>query len=129
LAVSLLACTHEPRVEVARPATVSASPPSSAAAPKPSARPTRCAARPSTVYGEEPVVFHVEAEAESGAALDYELRDERGRSITKGVMQVPGPLEPPALPSGDFVLIVGDNLLRCTVTVNRELVRATQTTR
>jgi hypothetical protein len=75
------------------------------------------------------VVFHVEAEGQSGAALPYELLDERGRNITKGTMQVPGPLEPPALPSGDFVLIVGDNLLRCTVTVNRELVRASQMTR
>jgi hypothetical protein len=73
------------------------------------------------------VVFQIEAEG--SAMLDFELRDERGRSISKGTMRAPGPLEPTALPSGDFVLTVGDNLLRCAVTVNRELVRATQTTR
>jgi len=56
--------------------------------------------------------------------LAFELHDERGRSISKGTMQVPGPIEQPALPSGDFVLIVGDNLVSCAVTVNRELQRA-----
>jgi hypothetical protein len=127
LAVSLLACTPEPRIEVARPATVGVPPVSSVTASKPSGRATRCAARPSTVYGEEPVVFHVEAEA--SATVDFELRDERGRSIDKGTMRAPGPLEVPALPSGDFVLLVGDSLLRCAVTVNRELQRATQTAR
>lgn len=60
--------------------------------------------------------------------LAFEVHDERGRSINKGTMRVPGPLEQPALPSGDFVLIMGDNLVRCAVTVNRELQRASQKT-
>jgi hypothetical protein len=100
--------------------------PLSSAAPAPSARPTRCAAQPSTVYGSEDVVFAIEGEAEPDATLEFELRDERGKSVSKGSVAVPGQLKQPTLPSGDFVLVVGDNLVRCAVTVNRELPRVSK---
>lgn len=84
-------------------------------------------ADPSTVYGREDVVFRVEGEGEAGATVHVELLDERRRLVTSSEITVPGELRPPDLPSGDFVLIVGSNLTRCAVTVNRELSRATQT--
>lgn len=129
LAVSLVSCTHEPQTEVARPVSRGVAPQSSAQAPAPRVKLTGCAARPSTVYGQEEVVFQIEAEAGANALLGFELLDERGRSVSKGTMVAPGELKPPELPSGDFVLVVGDDLLRCAVTVNRELSRASQMTR
>jgi hypothetical protein len=90
------------------------------------ARPERCAAQPSTVYGKEDVVFVVEGEGAPDAPVELELRDERDRSVSRGRVTLPGRFTPADVPSGDFVLIVGDSSLRCAVTVNRELSRATQ---
>lgn len=78
------------------------------------------------MYGNEEVLFAIEGEAERGTTLDFELRDEHGQSVGRGSVAVPGQLRQSTLPSGDFVLIVGDNLVRCAVTVNRELPRASQ---
>jgi hypothetical protein len=78
------------------------------------------------VYGAEPIVFVVEGEAPPDAKLPFELRDERGQSVSAGSVAVPGRVTAPDVGSGDFLLIVGDGALRCAVTVNRELVRASQ---
>ena len=71
-------------------------------------------------------MFVVEGEGTSDAALELELRDERDRSVSRGRVTLPGRWTPTDVPSGDFVLIVGDSSLRCAVTVNRELSRASQ---
>lgn len=76
------------------------------------------------MYGNEDVLFAIEGEGSPDATLEFELRDERGQSVSKGSVAVPGQLRQPTLPSGDFLLIVGDDLVRCAVTVNRELPRA-----
>jgi hypothetical protein len=79
------------------------------------------------VYGDEPVVFEI-AGAPSAAVepAPLELVDERGHTLAKATLSVPGQWRPPGVPSGDFTLSVGLDRTRCTVTVNRELSRATQ---
>ena len=80
------------------------------------------------MYGDEPVVFEIEASpltAPIGLVL-LELVDQRGHTLAKGELQPPGQWRPPDLPSGDFTLSVGSNRISCIVTVNRELSRATQ---
>jgi len=124
-------------VDVVRPAEVAAAPqPKVAPAPAPRARATRCSAKPATVYGQEDVVFHVDGEGPPAATVDVELRDEHERTISKAALAVPGELRLPQVPSGDFVLLVGfdggsspvSREIRCAVTVNRELSRASAST-
>ena len=83
---------------------------------------------PSTIYGDETVVFDIDAAA-SPLPADVELFDQQGRSLAKQQLAVPGPWHPPPLPSGDFRLQAGANRVSCTVTVNRELPRGSQAPR
>jgi|GEM_PF-6072697 len=125
------ACTSE---AVSVPATapaprspaVAAPPAATSARPGVSAR--ACQATPSTVYGDEAVVFEIDA-APSSAAAEVELFDQRGRSVAKAQLALPGQWRPAALPSGDFRLQAGSNRVVCWVTVNRELPRGSQAAR
>jgi len=103
-----------------------APPPRTPAALPPPARveASGCRAEPSTVYGEEPVVFAVDAP--SPTRVDGELLDERGRRVAQASLSAPGSWRPEPLPSGDFTLKLGAGAVACSVTVNRELLRATQ---
>jgi hypothetical protein len=83
-----------------------------------------CRASPSTVYGDEPVVFEIEG-VPPKASVELELVDQQGHMLGKGQLELSGQWRPPRLPSGDFTLSVGPNRMTCTVTVNRELSRAT----
>jgi hypothetical protein len=83
-----------------------------------------CRARPETVYGKEPVVFDLQAAGPT--EVDVELRDGRGRTLAKGSVAAPGEWRAEDLPSGDFTLEIGAHHLACSVTVNRELSRATE---
>ena len=87
-----------------------------------------CRALPSTVYGDEEVVFEIQGPS-SAAPVAVELRDERGRVVQQGQAPVPGQWRPAALVSGDFRLAAGPSGVFCTVTVNRELSRATEPAR
>ena len=118
-------CSHaEPR-----PAVALATP---SAAPAPTDAPravqaTGCRAEPSTVYGDEPVLFAVDAPGPTHVAV--ELLDAAGRRIAASTVPAPGTFRPEPLPSGDFVLQLGAASLQCSVTVNRELSRASQAKR
>lgn len=102
-------------------------------APAPSVAPPRsrvdvtCRAEPSTVYGDEPVVFILQAS--SSTRVGAELVDESGARIAEESLSAPGEWRPEALPSGDFTLRLGEAGAGCPVTVNRELSRASQTKR
>jgi hypothetical protein len=112
----------------AEPPAVSAPAPTSAPAlATPHVPPTGCRAEPSTVYGDEPVVFAVQAESPTPVAV--ELRDAAGASVARETVSAPGTFRPVAVPSGDFVLELGRSSLRCSVTVNRELSRASEAKR
>jgi hypothetical protein len=93
----------------------------------PAARVSACSAKPSTVYGAEPVRFHVDA-APPGA-VELILLDERAQVVSKQSLAAPGDFEPATLPSGDFMLQAGAERVSCAVTVNRELSRASQAAR
>lgn len=98
---------------------------------KPAPRPalaSRCHAAPSTVYGNEAVAFEIDGAA-SRAVAEVELLDQHGGVVAKGLLELPGQWRPPSVPSGDFRLQVGGNRVSCTVTVNRELSRASQPSR
>ena len=84
-----------------------------------------CRATPGTIYGDEAVVFDIDAAAASLPA-DVELFDQQGHSLAKAQLAVPGQWRPPPLASGDFRLQAGSNRVSCTVTVNRELSRGSQ---
>jgi hypothetical protein len=79
------------------------------------------------VYGEEPVTFRIEAPRAS--QLEVTVTDELGRPVAKSTVAVPGSFQPPSVPSGDFTLHVGAGQVTCSVTVNRELSRASQAAR
>jgi len=87
-----------------------------------------CRAEPSTAYGDEPVVFEIQGQG-SSAPVALELRDERGQVVQQGQAPLPGQWRPAALASGDFRLAVARSGVSCTVTVNRELSRATEPAR
>lgn len=87
-----------------------------------------CRAEPSTVYGDEPVVFEIQGPSASGPVA-LELRDERGQVVQQGQAPLPGQWRPVALASGDFRLAVARSGVSCTVTVNRDLSRATERAR
>ena len=89
---------------------------------------TGCHAQPSTVYGSEPVVFVIEGPVTT-AEVDVELFDQRGQSVSRALTQVPSELRLTQVSSGDFQLQVGQKHATCSVTVNRELSRATETSR
>jgi hypothetical protein len=89
------------------------------------ARASGCRASPSTVYGDEPVVFEIEG-SPPGVPIDVQLVDQRGHTFAKGQLELPGQWRPLSVLSGDFTLSVGSNRVSCTVTVNRELSRASQ---
>jgi hypothetical protein len=111
-----------------RPAAIAAPVQTAVAAPAPPRAPaTGCRAEPSTVYGADPVVFAIDAA--SPTQVDVELRDASGRSVARDTVPAPGTYRPLELPSGDFVLGLGEVPVRCRVTVNRELSRATQAKR
>jgi hypothetical protein len=100
------------------------------ASSKPSAPATQvsaCRAAPSTVYGTDPVRFHVEA-APPGP-VELALLDERGQVVRRSTLAAPGDFEPGSLASGDFTLQAGAERVSCAVTVNRELSRASQAAR
>jgi hypothetical protein len=86
-----------------------------------------CRAVPSTIYGDEPVRFALDAPVSGTARL--ELFDQHGRSVIQSATAVPGDWQAPELPSGDFRLVIGGSQPVCRVTVNRELSRATQPAR
>jgi hypothetical protein len=113
-----------PRGARTTPAPQVASPPPAKTA---SATASACRAEPSTVYGEEPVNFRIEAPR--AAELPVTLTDELGRPVSKSTAAAPGTFSPLALASGDYTLRVGPTQVACTVTVNRELSRATQPAR
>jgi hypothetical protein len=111
-----------------RPPAVAAPAQAATPAPTPPRAPaTGCRAEPSTVYGAEPVVFAIDAA--SPTQVDVELLDASGRSVARDTVPAPGTYRPLALPSGDFELGLGEAPLRCHVTVNRELSRASQAKR
>lgn len=106
--------------------TLSAPKPVTPSAPV-SASVASCRAVPSTVYGDEPVRFMLDAPVSGTAQL--ELFDQNERSVIRAVTSVPGDWQAPELPSGDFRLVIGHGQPVCRVTVNRELSRATQPAR
>jgi len=114
-AVSVPASTPSSPVVVA-PQARRASP----ASPGPSVR--ACRATPSTIYGDETVVFDLEASAVPAPA-EVELFDQQGNSLVTARVTVPGQWRPARLASGDFRLQAGSHRVSCTVTVNRELSR------
>jgi hypothetical protein len=115
-------CSH------AAPTPVAATKPSVAPSPAPAhVVPSGCRATPATVYGDEPVVFAIQAPSPGQA--DVELLDEDGASLQRGSVTVPGEWRPELVQSGDFDLRAGADRVTCRVTVNRELSRASQTTR
>lgn len=115
-------CSHAPPRPSVAPAT------SAAPAPAPLAvQATGCRAEPSTVYGDEPVVFVVDAESPTHVAV--ELLDASGQRVTADTLPAPGSFRPSQLPSGDYVLQLDKASLQCRVTVNRELSRASQAQR
>jgi hypothetical protein len=119
------ACGRSP---AAVPAASSSSPAKAVTPSRPvSASVAGCRAVPSTVYGDEPVRFELDAPASGRAQL--ELFDQKGRSVVRSVSAVPGDWQAPELPSGDFSLVIGQGQPVCRVTVNRELSRATQPAR
>ena len=61
--------------------------------------------------------------------MPLELVDQRGHTVFKGELELPGKWRPPGLASGDFTLSVGPDRISCIVTVNRELSRASQALR
>jgi hypothetical protein len=95
--------------------------------PPPRVEATSCRAEPGTVYGDEPVAFTVEAP--SATVVEGELFEASGRSLGRETLPAPGTWRPAQLPSGDFTLQLAGGTLRCSVTVNRELPRATQAKR
>ena len=112
-----LACTATRAVPPAEPApSVEPKGPSAQAAVV-----TACRASPSTVYGAEFVNFTIEASGPSAAP--FELSDDRGRVVARGVLQAPTVWQAGALPSGDYSLRLGSSPVGCDVTVNRELSR------
>jgi hypothetical protein len=110
--------TTAPSLPSAVASAPSADPPASASA---------CRAEPATVYGEEAVVFRIDAPRK--APLTASLTDERGAVVAKTTVEAPGFFRPPGVPSGDFTLRVGATEVSCVVTVNRELTRATPAAR
>ncbi|HYQ17198.1 MAG TPA: hypothetical protein VEQ58_15605 [Polyangiaceae bacterium] len=88
---------------------------------------TGCRAEPATVYGDEAVVFEIEAP--SATQVDVELLPPSGPALAKALTAAPGKWQPPTVPSGDFTLKLGSGQVSCIVTVNRELSRASQTKR
>lgn len=111
-----------PRAARTTPAPHVAPPP-----PATDATASACRAEPSTVYGEEPVTFRIEAPR--AAELPVTLTDELGRTVSKSTAAAPGAFRLPAVPSGDYTLQVGPTQVACMVTVNRELSRVTQPAR
>jgi hypothetical protein len=101
------------------------------AAPRnaPAARVTRCFARPSTLYGDEPVVFDIEADGPAGAVVEVELLDERQQSVLRRATPVPGHVRISDLSSGDFSLRIANSAVSCAATVNRELSRGSSSAR
>lgn len=93
----------------------------------PRVTPSGCTATPATVYGDEPVVFDIQAP--SRARSRVQLLDANGRSLVSESVSVPGRWQPAQVPSGDFALELGPDRVGCRVTVNRELARASQTPR
>jgi len=98
--------------------------PFASAAPPKRVEPTGCRAEPSTVYGDEAVAFTIDAP--SPTRVSGELLDERGQRVAQDALPAPGSWRPEPLPSGDFTLKLGGGAVLCSVTVNRELLRATQ---
>jgi hypothetical protein len=96
---------------------------------RPSSLVQRCIARPSTVYGDEAVVFEIEAGAPAGSLVQVELLDESRRSVLRRAMAVPGQMRVPDLGSGDFSLRIAGSAVGCAVTVNRELSRGSSSAR
>jgi hypothetical protein len=75
------------------------------------------------VYGSEPVSFKVEGEGAPDVALEATLYDRAARVVARTTTRVPGHVQLPDVPSGDFSLSVGAERVSCVVTVNRELSR------
>jgi hypothetical protein len=73
------------------------------------------------VYGAEPVTFTIDGTGGSTAA--FELVGDRGESVARGSIDVPGMWQAGELASGDYALKVGSAPISCPVTVNRELSR------
>jgi hypothetical protein len=90
---------------------------------------TRCSAQPSTLYGDEPVVFEIEADGPAGAVVEVELLDERQRRVLRRATPVPGQVRIADLPSGDFSLRIANSPVSCAATVNRELSRGSSSAR
>jgi hypothetical protein len=109
-------------------AVVAASQPRRASSPSPGASVRACRATPSTIYGDETVVFDIEASA-APASAEVELFDQQGNSLATARVAVPGQWRPAHLASGDFRLQVGAAGVSCWVTVNRELPRGSQALR
>jgi hypothetical protein len=121
-----VACRAVPPAEPAAPA-LRQPPPLAASSAPPEVEVASCRAEPSTVYGDEVVLFVIDA-ARPGRARAV-LVNERGQKLRQERLDVPGPLRFPDLESGDFRLEVSGNGVSCAVTVNRELSRASQTAR
>ncbi|RYZ02298.1 MAG: hypothetical protein EOO73_32325 [Myxococcales bacterium] len=121
-----LAACHGAPPRAARAEPTGAAAPAPAPAPEPASA-SACRAEPSTVYGQEPVTFRIEAAR--AAQLEVTLVDELGRPLAKSTVAVPGTFQPPSVPSGDFTLRAGPGAVACAVTVNRELSRASQAPR
>jgi len=109
------------------PAPLAPAPAPTVAPAPPPVEPTGCHAEPATVYGDEAVVFDIAAPSET--QVDVELLDSSGHDVAKASLAAPGKFRPPSVPSGDFTLRVGSGNVRCIVTVNRELPRASQAKR
>jgi hypothetical protein len=119
-ALSIAACGRS--VPRAAPREVAKVSPPAPLEPAPRVRESACRAEPATVYGQEPVLFEIEAQG--SGELGVQLFDERGESVASGTVVAPGSFRPPPLPSGDFTLHAGSHQVTCQVTVNRELSRA-----
>lgn len=95
--------------------------PAPSATPAAAARASACRAEPSTVYGDELVTFEVLGDGR----LRVEAFDARAEPVFRSEIELPGRVQLPDLPSGDFRLTVVGSNVACEVTVNRELSRAT----
>ncbi len=119
--VLLASCAARPEPAPERPLAPLPAP--SATTPAATARASACRAVPSTVYGDELVSFEVLGDGDGRVRV--EAFDARAEPVFRGEIELPGRVQLPDLPSGDFRLTVVGSKVACEVTVNRELSRAT----
>jgi hypothetical protein len=122
-----VACRAVPPAEPASRAAVRQPPRLAAPSTPADVEVASCRAEPGTVYGDEVVLFRIDAPRAGRARVV--LLDEKGQKLRQERLEVPGELSLQGLESGDFRLEVSGGSATCAVTVNRELSRASQTAR